>query len=432
MTYLPPRFRGAVVRSTVQSILTGVLGQGALFVSGVLVARALGPEDRGYLALVALVPVVITIIGVLGLDLAVVYFVSRDPSHSRAIAAAVRRPGLVQAAALAAVHTVAVLIMVRNGPSGFRTAGLVSLAVIPAMVAQDYGLALLQGLRRFTPFNVLRLMPAVSYAVALLTAILVGFDHIAEIAVVWTATVVASGIAALVAGVRALPPSDDGSAPPPKLREMARFGVASLLGSATPVETFRLDVAVTGLFLAPASLGLYVAAASFTNLPRFIAESAGTVAYPYVSAETDPAAAKAKAWRFFWAVLGLSTTVALVLGLSAGWVVPFLFGDSFTGAVPIARILLVSAVLLSARRILAEGMRGAGYPSANSVAEAASWAWLLPALAVFVPRWGVTGVAAALSTSAAISLLVLMYRIGTFRRPPAAAGQPPSGIVVGG
>ena len=41
------------------SILTGFVGQGVLIVSGVLAARILGVQDRGYLALLVLFPAVL-------------------------------------------------------------------------------------------------------------------------------------------------------------------------------------------------------------------------------------------------------------------------------------------------------------------------------------------------------------------------------------
>ena len=49
------------------------------------------------------------------------------------------------------------------------------------------------------------------------------------------------------------------------------------------METFRLDQAVVGLFLTPAALGLYVVGLAFANLPRFIAQSVGYIAYPRIN-----------------------------------------------------------------------------------------------------------------------------------------------------
>ena len=45
-----------VRRATLGTVLTAFTGQAVLVVSGVIVARMLGPENRGYLALLVLVP----------------------------------------------------------------------------------------------------------------------------------------------------------------------------------------------------------------------------------------------------------------------------------------------------------------------------------------------------------------------------------------
>ncbi len=68
---------------------------------------------------------------------------------------------------------------------------------------------------------------------------------------------------------------------------MLSFGVRGMLGASSPIEYYRLDQAVVGLFLAPVALGIYTVALAFTNLPRFVSTSVGMVAYPHVAAEQD-------------------------------------------------------------------------------------------------------------------------------------------------
>src|SRR5262249_7021013 len=112
--------------------------------------------------------------------------------------------------------------------------------------------------------------------------------------------------------------------------------------------------------------------------------------------------------------------VVLVLELSVGWLVPFFFGDEFSGAVVLTRILLVGALFLSARRMLTDGAQGLGRPGLGTIAEVSSWGFLLPALGVFAPLWGARGVALALAVSSALSFAVLL---GLLVRSH-AAGEP--------
>ena len=54
-------------------------GSCVLVASGILVARALGVEGRGQLAVIVLVPSVLSQLGTLGVPLALTYFIAKDP-----------------------------------------------------------------------------------------------------------------------------------------------------------------------------------------------------------------------------------------------------------------------------------------------------------------------------------------------------------------
>jgi O-antigen/teichoic acid export membrane protein len=190
--------------------------------------------------------------------------------------------------------------------------------------------------------------------------------------------------------------------------EIARFGLKGFLGSVSPLETFRLDQAVVGLFLSPAALGLYVVGLAFTNLPRFVAQSIGAVAYPTIAHRADPASARRSMWRFFWLTAALCGVTVLVLELAVGTLLPFFFGDAFRDAIPIARILLLAGLFLALRRILSDVARGVGRAGLGTVGEVASWIFLLPSLAILAARHEVEGVAAALAISSGLSLIVAL------------------------
>jgi hypothetical protein len=134
-------------RDLAGSLLAGGVGQPVLVVSGVLVARALGPEDRGYMALVLLVPSLLALVGSLGLPLASTYFVARNPESARSIARKLIVPAALQTA-IGVLLTLGALLTVLSGePARVISAGLVATALVPALLAQTYGLALLQGQR---------------------------------------------------------------------------------------------------------------------------------------------------------------------------------------------------------------------------------------------------------------------------------------------
>ena len=69
----------------------------------------------------------------------------------------------------------------------------------------------------------------------------------------------------------------------PDRRSLVGFGLRGFLGTAPPMEAFRLDQIIVGFALSPVALGYYVAALAFTSLTRFLGDSIGYVAFPTVA-----------------------------------------------------------------------------------------------------------------------------------------------------
>ena len=412
-----------VHRSALGSMSAGFALQGALLVSGVLSARVLGPENRGYLALLILVPTIVAQIGSHGLPLALTYFVAKCPDATGLIVRSVARPAIAQVVGLSAIHAATLWLLLRDDPADVRQAGAYTLVIVPASLLQQYGLAILQGRQRYAAFNVLRLLPSFLYAGTLLL-IVVGLriGSLGSVTAAWASCYAMAAVATGVASARAIPPIRT-AAGVPGLREVARFGIKGFLGSTSPIETLRVDQAVIGLFISPVALGLYVSGLAFTNLPRFVAQSIGSVAYPHVAAKPTRDAARSAVWRFVWLTVFSCTALVVVMGITAPFFVPWFFGSEFGEAIPIMRILLVGALCFGVRRVLGDGVRGLGDPMANTVAEVASWAWLAPALALLAPRMGAEGVAWSLSTASAFSLLVLLGTAARTLWPNAVRGR---------
>jgi O-antigen/teichoic acid export membrane protein len=396
------------------SIFAGLLGQAALVVSGVLAARMLGVEDRGNLALLVLFPAVLSQIGSLGLPLATTYELSKHPRARGELVRRLATPVAAQAVTLVLVHAAILAGIFWSDPHPVRLAALVTLGAVPAALAQLYGLAILQGQQRFVAFNILRTLPAVAYSAAILGLFLADAGTLERVTIAWIACSAVLGVATVLIALRASSLGDAREAIA-SIAAMLRFGLRGLLGSTSPIETFRLDQAVVGLFLSTASLGLYVAGLAFANLPRFIAQSIGYVAYPRVAGRASEQEARGELWQFFWLAVAVCSVVVVALEVSVGSLVPFFFTHKFDGAVSLTRILLVSALFLSARRVLTDGVVGLGRPGLGTLAEVSSWAFLVPALAVLTPLLGARGVALSLVVSSALSFGVLLWLLVSSR-----------------
>jgi O-antigen/teichoic acid export membrane protein len=397
-------------RPIIGSLATAAVAQVALVVTGVVTARTLGPADRGYLALVILVPAILHGVGTLGLPRAVTYFVASDRANERPVVQAIRLPVLLQAVSLTALQIVVLWFVLADEPDRVRWAGVAVLPLITATLADQYGLALLQGQRRYAAFNILRTAGVVLYLGEVLVLLAVGRTELVAFALAWVVATALSGALTLTFALSGRRAARDVRKPAEvSRRALMRFALRGYLAWLSPIGTFRLDQALIGLLLAPEALGLYVVGLAFTNVPTFISRSIGFIAYPQVARATRARADESR--RFLWLSIALSGAAVIALELLAGWLVPLFFGSEFDGAVPLTRILLLAAFFEGARHVLTSTSSGSGRPGLASIAELASWLFLVPAVMVLMPLWEETGVAAATAIAAAGSSLTLLILV---------------------
>lgn len=411
--------RHSLGRSTIGAVAAGLVGQGALIVSGIVVARALGAEDRGYLALILLFPLCLsTLIGA-GVPAAVIYHMAQGKAQVQSFRPLVTSVLSRQAAVIVVLHALLLMFYLSGKPTEVVLAGWTSLMVGPVTLAQEYGFALIQGQRRFADLNRFRILMPSSYAVAVLLLFVSGGAALSSFVLTWLFALTASSIAAFVIAFRAKEGVAYATGNVPSPGALVRFGLKGLLGSASPIETYRLDQLLAGLLLSPAALGLYVVGRAFANIPAFIASSITTVAFPSVASAGRGAAGNRLVWTFFLAAMGSNVLVVVAMDLLIPWLLPLAFGEEYRGSIVVAQLLLVGTTLYGGYRVLGECMRGLGLPQVSSIVELCIWPWLLVGLPWFGLIWGVSGVALAVVIGYLLALIItllLARRFGVWIR----------------
>ena len=403
------RTQGRLVRRALAgSFASSGATQVALVVSGILSARMLGAEARGELALLVLVAAAFGLVGTLGLPLAVTYEIAQRGRNPRAVLRAVARSAAGQAVLFTALHGATLALLLRDVSSDVRLAGIATLVWTPAFIALQFGLAALQGGLRLDAYNALRAVAATLYAATTVVLWGAGLHTLEAIAAAFALAYLSAALIVLGAAVGA-GRATVLDAEPIDLASMRRFGRRSLLGWFVPLEALRVDQAAVGLLVSPSALGLYVVAVAFTNLPRFVGQSIGAVAYPLIARLPDREAAHREVWRVVACGSLVIGTLVLVAEIAVGWLVPLLFGSEFEPAAPLARVLLPAGGLIAIRHILTDAARGASVAAAGSLAEVAGWAVFGAGLLLLLPRYEAMGVALAMLAASAASLAACLW-----------------------
>ena len=421
--------RTSIKRAGFETIVAGVATQAILMASGIVVARLLGVENRGHLALMTLFPLILTMTGTLGLHTATTYYVAQGHS-TRAMLRVVRATALRQTAVLLVVEAAILVAVFRNEAAGIQLAAGFSALGVPALIMLLWAQAILQGEHRYRAWNVARLSGPLLYSAALVIIFAVDAEHIALVSALWSVTLFAASLFTLLYALRH---ARREGAPPPPLAEMKRFGLKGMVGWISPLETFQLDQLFIGLALTAADLGLYVVGAAFTNLTRlFVPQSLGMIAYPHVAAKPTRGEARTAVWRFFLLSLAVCGVAVAVLELVIGDLIPFFFGHEFADSVPLARILLIGSLFLGLRRVLTDGTRGAGEPALGTIAEGLTAAAAIPAVILVGTHSGAQGVAWALTASYALGLGAMIAMTIVVLARPAPPAEPALALGAGG
>lgn len=395
-----------LLRATAQSIITGLGGQIVLLISGPLVARILGVEGRGYLAALYVWPGMLAALGTLGIPVACSYFLNSEPGQAGRILGVVYRMAIAQAVILTAILAAFLFWWGRGKPEEVQLAIYPTLLIIPASLAQEYALAVLQGKQRYSAFNAMRLLPALLYAVCVVVLFVLGENRLFIVVLLWVFTFFLAGVTTTIIALRQT--RIDWNIQSDLRRRIRKFGLHGHIGAIAPVDSLRLDQLAASIFLAPAALGIYVVSYAFTNLPRFISQSAGMVAYPAIAQRQGFAEKERLVWRYFWGVTFINCAISAILIVAMPFLVIFFFGKEFLASVSIAQILLIGTTFAASRRILVEGFRGQGYPQVSSLAEVSMYPWLLSGGAFLMWVYGVKGLAIGVTIGYALSLAVAL------------------------
>lgn len=385
------------------SILTSYLIQALNIGTGVILANALSPHERGTLAAAVLLPPILLAVGSLGMGESLTYHLAGSRTETKeALAAALA----VAAMAGVAATGVTMLIAARVYSQYSHTAFIIYSLYPPISALSAVAIQALLGLGRVLRYNVARAsIQAVTILLLLVGRVTTSLTA-SDVAVIYLAAELVTAVFAW-ALLRTVPaPRVRGAT----LRAITGFGSKASLGIVATVFIERGDQLILAKQLAPAQLGFYAVAASVAGAVTIIGATLGPLALAQV-----PAAAGE---RQRGVVLRATAATAIVSSIAAALLIaicPTLVGTlmgEYTEAVPVARTLCVAAVSIGCNRVLSSGLKGMGRPVAAGAAQLAVAAMTLCALYWAASLWGLRGAAVTLmvggtATSFVLTMLVL-------------------------
>jgi O-antigen/teichoic acid export membrane protein len=388
-------------------------------VTGIVMARLLGVDGRGLIALVIAVALFASQLTLGGsLPAALTKLVAERRTTARdGLAPLARRRGWIVVVPCLVAGALTPVLHDTTGTSDAVAAAVVVAVVTFQTIAFQLIAGCLQGEGRLVRMAWVALAPQGMFAVVLVVVASAGWTWSAYD--VLAAYVVTGLLSTWFAYLSLLPArGDDDAIPEAQVWAEAR---ANYVGSVRPLDGLGLDRIMVGALLGTVSLGLFATALAVSNLCRLVSNAVRVIVLPRVAThQDDPVAQRAVVRRWVGITVVLATVIVAVLEIVVEPVIRHAFGPEFVGAVDCARWLIVADGLLAVRSVMIAAMQGQGRGGTASWVELALLPVLLVGIVVAAQAESLVGVGVTLTAVGLLSCLALGWCVA---RGPRSSGR---------
>ena len=401
------------VRTGIETYAFSGLTLLATTLSGIVSARALGPDGRGVTAALFTVTQLAAFLFAMGVARSLSLFIARRPEDGPSLFSSWLLLLLpLSAAAIAVTYVLLPVIFATDGEEAIAI-GRWFVFTIPLGVALELAWGVLLGRQDFLFYNSLRFahMALVAASLALLWAL----DSLTvETACIWAS--VATGIALFAGLARAIRLVGVARPDLPLLMSSLWYGVRGQGVALATQVTARLDVAILPAFVVAASVGLYSVATSLSLIVYTLSNVFAGLVIP--AAASHPERGPAKVIASLWASLLIAAAVAIVLAVLGRPLLGLVYGDDFRDAAEPLVLLLPGAVLFAGASIVTAGIYAAGRPFTATFAQILGALVTVIGLLLFLDSGGITAAALVSTVSYTTVFVATLFIYKVISRTP--------------
>ena len=377
--------------------------------SGIIIARVLGPEGKGVLAVAFLVPTLLFTIFLFDSNLSVRYYVAKTPDKIRNII----RSSLVYLNILGItllLLSYLILIFFSATINQWIATDIlcISMLLIPFFININLSGAVLSGMQRFFTVSVINLTNVGIYTII----ILVLSQIYLTIKIVVICKIAASFIITLIYIIvfwngklifRRV------TLDAKLFSDILKYGLKSYPGTIAQFLNYRIDIFLVAYFLTFEEVGLYVLAVNWSELIFYLPDSMAMVLFPTIASSKSR-----KDSNELTAIMTKAVMIIILIGsifilLFAGKLIPFLYTNQFLGSIYPLFILLPGVLMLSMWKIIISDLAGRGFPQYKSITSTAGMILNVILNIILIPLYGINGAALATSLSYTLTTILSIY-----------------------
>lgn len=384
--------------------IAGLSMYGSAMLTSPLTARALHPQGRGDLTAVVLPTQVLAWILTFGLPTASMYFAQRFSRRALVMGA------WVTALIVGGTFTLATWWLVpsylgSHNPitvGWFRAFLILSAIWVVAYVAID--LKLSHG--SVIAYNVLRILPfglnaigivvlSISGHLTLNTALASQFGaYVAWMVIVFTYTRSWPG-----RGFQRV-----------AFRGQLHYGARVVVGTISDFMVSRLDQLLLVSIVSSDELGIYAVAAVIAGVSQPVAYAFSSVVFPRLVATRESGGDHKSASEALRYTIYASLLCTVGIAIATPWVLPWVFGESFRGAVWPLILLLPGQMCQNIATVIGTRLQALGHPHIASQAAVIAAVVTAVGLFLFIEPFGIEGAAVVTTVSQLVTMVYVMAR----------------------
>lgn len=378
--------------------------------NNVIISRLLGPENLGILAIIIVTVEIVYRLVNPGMDISAIYFISNKRFEFKEY---------VNTYFINSIFIIAVGILILFLLSQIGSITIVSNVIklnflndlfivivfyFIAFLLFEFGVKLPLSLEKFNEYNKIQLFKPVILFVLLIVSSFIFTMNLSGVVFFISVSFI---IPAFFYWRFALPISFTWRKDPAV--KSFRFGIKIMFGNLLQYLNYRADILLVSFFLTQLEVGWYYVCVIIGERLLFLTQATSTILLPSASNSEEQREKTPILSRLNLAVVFIA---AFVVGISAYWLIPFLFSEQYIKSVLPLIILLPGIISLSVSKILSADFVSRGLPQYSLYVSLLNFCLNFVLNIILIPKIGIAGAAlsSTFSYTAALFLQVYFYQ----------------------
>jgi O-antigen/teichoic acid export membrane protein len=380
--------------------------------TGILIARTLGPSNRGAAAAITLWPLVISGLLTLGLPAALAYEIRRKAGSAADLFSSALLLSAILGACAFAIGFAIVPRVLFQYPRPVIVFAQVMMLFAPIILVTLTLRAFYESRGDFKQSNALSYVPPLMTLAGLLVLLILHKLSAYSVAVAYEAPFALTTVVTLFRlrhFIRL----------PEKFAQHARlllhYGVRAYGIDMLNTLAAQIDQAMVIGLLSPASFGFYVVAINGARILSVLGNSLNSVLFPTASG-LDSARAVSLVSRSARMVFACTLLAAVIFVAALPVLVPLTYGKEYLSVIGLIRLLTIAVVFGTTTSTFTQAFMATGRPEIATVLQCVGVCITPPLMLALIPKFGLTGAAYAIDISNALRFGLVMISYAVFLR----------------